>query len=241
MVTDRPENFLVLTVCVCLILKTKMPKYISQCLFLIYIASVTSFRASFVPTSSSLRRQNTDSEKSTPLTVLYGEVKPSSAVTSAALIVSLAFGGVAPAHATYSSYTGEYDSREECVFALENAIAASLVLIPTYLSFSARENDWNQRMVNKEIHISSARSLKAQLNELVPENQNGQRQLFCPNGESSAVTPLQENRCGDRLATVSVFGRDNDVVGNSIPIGTGTTIASGLGKSGETAFPSYFK
>ena len=109
----------------------------------------------------------------------------------------------------------------------------------SYSAFTAREADWNTRMAKKEITISSARSLKAQLNELVPENMNGQRQLFCPNGESSAVTPLQENRCGDRLATVSVFGRQQDVAGNSIPVGQGTTIASGLGQ-GDTAFPKYF-
>ena len=40
---------------------------------------------------------------------------------------------------------------------------------------------------------------------------------FCPNGPSSNVSPLMENKCGDRLAAPSVFGRTDDIAGNSIP------------------------
>ena len=41
--------------------------------------------------------------------------------------------------------------------------------------------------------------------------------IFCPNGPSAAVSPLMENKCGDRLALPSVYGRTDDVLGNSIP------------------------
>lgn len=36
-------------------------------------------------------------------------------------------------------------------------------------------------------------------------------------GPSANVSPLMENKCGDRMATPSVFGRQDDVLGNSIP------------------------
>ena len=41
--------------------------------------------------------------------------------------------------------------------------------------------------------------------------------MFCPNGPSSAVTPLMENRCGERQALPSVYGRSDDAMGNSVP------------------------
>ena len=31
-----------------------------------------------------------------------------------------------------------------------------------------------------------------------------QAEIFCPNGTSSNVSPMMENKCGDRLATPSV-------------------------------------
>lgn len=46
---------------------------------------------------------------------------------------------------------------------------------------------------------------------------NEASKVFCPNGVSAAVSPLMENKCGDRLAMPSVYGRANDIVGNSIP------------------------
>ena len=67
--------------------------------------------------------------------------------------------------------------------------------------------------------------------------------VFCPNGPSSAVSPLMENKCGDRMATPSVFGRTEDIVGNSIPgfnggkyggVGSSTSLAGDVG-----GFPKY--
>ena len=46
--------------------------------------------------------------------------------------------------------------------------------------------------------------------------------IFCPNGPSAAVSPLMENKCGDRQAMPSVYGRTQDTMGNSIP-GFGST------------------
>ena len=66
------------------------------------------------------------------------------------------------------------------------------------------------------IKISSARDLRAQLREIAPMNTEASYK-FCPNGPSAAVSPLMENKCGDRLATPSVFGRTEDIAGNSIP------------------------
>lgn len=86
----------------------------------------------------------------------------------------------------------------------------------SYSAYAAREKDWQQRGEAGEIKISTARDLKTQLREIAP--MNGERtSIFCPNGPSAAVSPLMENKCGDRLAAPSVYGRTTDVVGNSIP------------------------
>eukprot|EP00586_Coscinodiscus_wailesii_P007180 CAMPEP_0172480794 /NCGR_PEP_ID=MMETSP1066-20121228/6238_1 /TAXON_ID=671091 /ORGANISM="Coscinodiscus wailesii, Strain CCMP2513" /LENGTH=206 /DNA_ID=CAMNT_0013242477 /DNA_START=120 /DNA_END=740 /DNA_ORIENTATION=+ len=86
----------------------------------------------------------------------------------------------------------------------------------SYSAYAAREKDWQTRGEAGEIKISTARDLKAQLREIAP--MNGERTaIFCPNGPSAAVSPLMENKCGDRLAAPSVYGRTTDVVGNSIP------------------------
>jgi hypothetical protein len=62
-------------------------------------------------------------------------------------------------------------------------------------------------------------------------NDDSRSKIFCPNGPSAAVTPLMENKCGERLATPSVYGRTQDIVGNSIP---------GFSYNGdEVAFPKY--
>ena len=71
-----------------------------------------------------------------------------------------------------------------------------------------------------DIKVSTARDLRNQLREIVPQNSEGSK-IFCPNGPSAAVSPLMENKCGDRMATASVFGRTEDTVGNSIPGFTG--------------------
>eukprot|EP00984_Skeletonema_dohrnii_P021130 scaffold10483_cov127-Skeletonema_dohrnii-CCMP3373.AAC.1 len=66
-----------------------------------------------------------------------------------------------------------------------------------------------------EIKISSASSLRAQLREIAPMNEG--TKIFCPNGASAAVSPLMENKCSDRLALPSVYGRSDDAMGNSVP------------------------
>jgi len=66
-----------------------------------------------------------------------------------------------------------------------------------------------------EIKISSASSLRAQLRDIAPMNEG--TKIFCPNGSSSAVSPLMENKCSDRLALPSVYGRSDDAMGNSVP------------------------
>lgn len=94
-----------------------------------------------------------------------------------------------------------------------------------------------------EINYSSSRDLKAQLREIAPMN-SSKSLMFCPNGPSSAVSPLMENKCdGDRQAIPSVFGRTEDIVGNSIPGfnggkygGSGSSTTS---LAGEVGFPKY--
>ena len=86
-----------------------------------------------------------------------------------------------------------------------------------YSDYARREKDWDERKSKGEIQISNAKNLRKQLAELVPENNEGSK-IFCPNGASAAVSPLMENKCSDTLmALPSVYGRSNDVTGNSIP------------------------
>ena len=67
-----------------------------------------------------------------------------------------------------------------------------------------------------DIKYSSASSLRAQLREIAPMNDEGTK-IFCPNGTSAAVSPMMENKCSDRQALPSVYGRSTDSMGNSIP------------------------
>ena len=94
------------------------------------------------------------------------------------------------------------------------------------------------------IRGETARDLKSQLREIVPQNAESSK-VFCPNGPSSAVSPLMENRCGDRLAMPSVYGSTYDIAGNSIPgfqgkyavnspVGGGAPLSAVAG-----GFPSY--
>ena len=102
----------------------------------------------------------------------------------------------------------------------------------SYSAYTHREQDWEQRSKEGKVNYKKASDLRAELRAIVPANTEGSR-IFCPNGPSSAVSPLMENRCGDRMATPSVFGRTQDVVGNSIPgFATATTADTG-------GFPSY--
>ena len=86
----------------------------------------------------------------------------------------------------------------------------------TYSAYVHREQDWEERQKNGEVQYSSARELRQQLREMVPQNSETSR-IFCPNGPSAAVSPLMENKCGDRQAMPSVYGRSDDALGNSIP------------------------
>jgi len=104
-----------------------------------------------------------------------------------------------------------------------------------YSDYSRREKDWEERQKTGDVKISTARDLRKQLAEIVPANSEGSK-VFCPNGPSAAVSPLMENKCSDvRMAMPSVYGRQADVVGNSIPgfsggyaagVGAGTTSIS---------------
>jgi hypothetical protein len=126
--------------------------------------------------------------------------------------------------------------------------AASLLFIQpasaTYTAYTQREQDWEERKKTGAVKFSNAKSLRAQLKEIVPQNSEGSK-IFCPNGMSSAVSPLQENKCGDQLAMPSVYGRTEDVVGNSIPgFGgggkySGITSSQQLSASDVGGFPKY--
>ena len=114
----------------------------------------------------------------------------------------------------------------------------------TYSEYTRREKDWQERLDKGEVKITSSRQLKAQLRELVPQNSDSSR-IFCPNGASPNVSPLMENKCGDRMALPSVYGRTEDVLGNSIP---GFREGYAWNPSSTTAmstsmggFPSYSK
>lgn len=114
----------------------------------------------------------------------------------------------------------------------------------TYSAYAAREQDWETRQKKGEVQYSTAKSLKAQLREIAPMNSEGSK-LFCPNGPSSNVSPLMENKCSDALAIPSVYGRTEDVVGNSIPGFAGgrypsSMTAGNTGSISETVgFPAY--
>lgn len=180
--------------------------------------------------------------------------------TSSALLVALvgcAFQGQTTAFSASSSSSSSPRlsstslssvSRREAMFGFAAAtIAAVTTASPEpasakYSDYTRREKDWEARMANGDIKVSSARSLKSQLREIAPMN-TGASQIFCPNGPSAAVSPLMENKCGDRMATPSVYGRQNDVVGNSIP-GFKDGFAWGPGESSSLSavtggFPSY--
>jgi hypothetical protein len=114
----------------------------------------------------------------------------------------------------------------------------------TYSAYAAREKDWEARQKNGEVQFSSAKALKAQLREIAPMNTERSK-MFCPNGPSSNVSPLMENKCSDALAIPSVYGRTEDVVGNSIPGFAGgrypsSMTAGNTGSISETVgFPAY--
>jgi len=116
----------------------------------------------------------------------------------------------------------------------------------SYSAYTNREKDWEARKKNGDIEYKTARDLRQELREIAPMNSESSK-VFCPNGPSSAVSPLMENKCGDRMAAVSVYGRSNDIAGNSIPGFSGGTdrfpgaVPGGTGALSAQAggFPAY--
>lgn len=123
------------------------------------------------------------------------------------------------------------------------AVAGTQPAEAKYSDYARREKDWEDRKKSGQIQVSSARDLRSQLAEIVPQNSEGSK-IFCPNGASAAVSPLMENKCSDtRMAMPSVYGRSNDVTGNSIP-GYSKGYAWGPGESSSISasvggFPKY--
>ena len=115
----------------------------------------------------------------------------------------------------------------------------------TYSAYANREKDWEERNKRGEVQYSNAKSLRAQLQEIAPMNSEASK-VFCPNGPSAAVSPLMENKCSDKLAVPSVYGRTQDAVGNSIPGFTGGRYPSSVMSNNEKSvskevggFPKY--
>jgi len=161
---------------------------------------------------------------------------------------------VTPNDIDRTSRTNLSAHRRDILTAFGGAAAATFLGSPqpaeaSYSAFIAREKDWEERQKGGEVSYSSARSLRSQLSELVPENDDSRSKVFCPNGPSSAVSPLMENKCSDTLMAIpSVYGRTEDVVGNSIPgrakPNTGGTKISGSSANLATnpsigGFPKY--
>lgn len=122
---------------------------------------------------------------------------------------------------TLSMAKAESSVNRRKAFAGIAAAFATVAVVPQeasakYSDYARREKDWEDRTSKGEVKISSARDLRAQLAEIAPMNTSGSK-IFCPNGPSANVSPLMENKCSDRLAAPSVYGRSNDVMGNSIP------------------------
>mmetsp|Transcript_27038 Transcript_27038/g.46127 ORF Transcript_27038/g.46127 Transcript_27038/m.46127 type:complete len:187 (-) Transcript_27038:318-878(-) len=107
----------------------------------------------------------------------------------------------------------------------------------SYSAYTRREEDWKDRAEKGEVKFSNASQLRAQLRDIAPMNAEGSK-IFCPNGPSAAVSPLMENKCGDRMALPSVYGRSDDAMGNSIP-GFGSSSAATL--RAELNAQAYFR
>lgn len=137
-------------------------------------------------------------------------------------------------------------SRRDAMFGMAAAlatVAAPQQAEAKYSDYARREADWETRKKNGDIKVSSAKDLRMQLAEIVPQNSEGSK-IFCPNGASAAVSPLMENKCSDtRMAIPSVYGRTQDATGNSIP-GFKQGYAWGPGESSSMSaavggFPTY--
>eukprot|EP00594_Rhizosolenia_setigera_P007293 CAMPEP_0178942554 /NCGR_PEP_ID=MMETSP0789-20121207/2062_1 /TAXON_ID=3005 /ORGANISM="Rhizosolenia setigera, Strain CCMP 1694" /LENGTH=192 /DNA_ID=CAMNT_0020621983 /DNA_START=61 /DNA_END=639 /DNA_ORIENTATION=- len=185
----------------------------------------------------------------------------SSSTATTALLVSLAMSGSTNAFTTkapsprqnqmslHSDATSDRRTMLSKGFGLLG-ISAALTGGPSeasasYSAYTNREKDWEARKASGDINISTARDLKAQLREIAPMNDE-KSYKFCPNGPSSNVSPLMENKCGDKLAIPSVYGRTADITGNSIPgsaaLASRYAPSSGSGLSAEIGgFPAYPK
>lgn len=175
-------------------------------------------------------------------------------VTTVALLASRAesFGistSTSKSHQPLTSLSAQNDSRRNFLRSAAGLAFGTVAFTsneePASASYSAytnREKDWEERKKTGEIEFSTPRNLKAQLVEIAPMN-NEKSKVFCPNGTSSAVSPLMENKCGDRMAMPSVYGRTEDTVGNSIPGFKGGRYSSVGGSSSLSAdtggFPKY--
>jgi len=149
-------------------------------------------------------------------------------------------------HISYTSLNAI--GRREVFFGMAITMITGTVAGPApaeakYSDYARREQDWEDRKKKGEIKVSTAKDLRKQLAEIVPQNSEGSK-IFCPNGASAAVSPLMENKCSDtRMAIPSVYGRSNDATGNSIP-GFSKGYAWGPGESSSIStsvggFPKY--
>lgn len=162
-----------------------------------------------------------------------------------ALVCANAF--VVPSRPRVSETALFADRREFLNGFVAFAVGTTAAAAPAGASYSAythREQDWEQRTSKGEVKYSTARDLRKQLREIVPQNSEGSK-MFCPNGPSSNVSPMMENKCGDALAMPSVFGRQDDALGNSIPGARGAYTSASVGGGGTSisanvgGFPSY--
>ena len=132
------------------------------------------------------------------------------------------------------------------VVSLTATLVTSSPAHATYSAYTRREQDWEHRLQTNQVQISSPRSLRRQLHDIAPMN-TASSKVFCPNGPTSNVSPLMENKCDDtRLARPSVYGRTEDSVGNSIPGfaggfysagSSGSRTSSSSSKNGGSAMP----
>lgn len=164
-------------------------------------------------------------------------------------LATVSNGFVVPSSSSSATSTELGASRRDFLGGATAALLGAAIVAPSpaeasYSAYTAREKDWEQRSSKGEIKVSNARDLRKQLSEFVPENDDRRSKIFCPNGASSAVSPLMENKCSDTLMAIpSVYGRSQDIAGNSIPgfrEGYLTTTAGAASLSATTGgFPKY--
>lgn len=146
----------------------------------------------------------------------------------------------------FSSRRDVFRSMTGIVFGVATAVVSRTEEADaSYTAYTQREEDWEARKKTGDISFSSSQSLKAQLREIAPMN-NASSKIFCPNGPSSAVSPLMENKCNDVQAAPSVFGRTTDVSGNSIPGAANGRVSPSVpggtsSLNAEVGFPAYYK